>query len=350
MKLLRAFISISVFSIFSFQCIYLIKPRKDFEESKNLIAPDYSKSEFWAALPDKKDNADLVPENSGFKDNQSLAEADTFYIHPTTLLLRPKYWNGDLKDESLNERTDKHPVKTQASAFNECCKVYAPRYRQAAFFVFTKDVPEGETALDFAYQDVKASFLYYMKHWNKGRPYIIASHSQGTRHSVRLLKEVISVNPEYKKNLVVGYSIGFPFKQEEAGLPVCSSPKDTGCVVGWNSYIWGNSPGRLLDRYGKDTVCVNPLSWKHDEEVSPKSENLGSVNRSFDQLIPGIADAKCNSGVLWIHEPEISRTPNLGKDGNLHTGDFHFFYANIRKNAKERLESFKAQTVKKGRE
>ncbi|GBF37912.1 DUF3089 domain-containing protein [Leptospira johnsonii] len=340
MKFFRNSLFISMFAVISFQCMFLIKPRKDFEESKNLIAPDYSKSEFWAALPDKKDNADLVPENSHLKENQSIAEADTFYIHPTTLLLRPKYWNGDLKDESLNERTDKHPIRTQASAFNECCKVYAPRYRQAAFFVFTKDASEGEAALDFAYEDVKSSFLYYMKHWNKGRPFIIASHSQGTRHSIRLLKEVISSNLEYKKNLIASYSIGFPFKAEETGLPVCSNPKETGCVVGWNSYIWGNSPGRLLDRYGKDTVCVNPLSWKQDEEYSPKSENLGSVNRSFDQLIPGGADAKCNSGVLWIHEPEITRTPNLGKDGNLHTGDFHFFYANIRKNAKERVEIF----------
>src|SRR5690349_542758 len=103
MKFFRNSLFISIFAVISFQCMFLIKPRKDFEESKNLIAPDYSKSEFWAALPDKKDNADLVPENSHLKENQSIAEADTFYIHPTTLLLRPKYWNGDLKDESLNE-------------------------------------------------------------------------------------------------------------------------------------------------------------------------------------------------------------------------------------------------------
>ncbi|TGL61555.1 DUF3089 domain-containing protein [Leptospira sarikeiensis] len=320
-------------------CLFLLNPRNSFAESKNLNSPNYSNLDVWSAHPEKKDTADEIPKDSGLRENQADAKVDTFYIHPTTLLLRPKYWNGDLNDPSLNERTDKNAVRTQASAFNEISRVYAPRYRQAALVVFTKETPEGNEALDLAFQDVKAAFLHYMKHWNQGRPYIIASHSQGTRHSVRLLKEVISTNPEYKKNLIISYSVGFPFAQEETGLPVCKNKTETGCVVGWNSYIWGNSPGRLLERYSKDPVCVNPLSWDQNEEHSPASMNLGSVNRSFDKFVPNAADAKCNSGALWIHDPKI-KIISLGNDGSLHTGDFHLFYGNIRQNAKERTEVF----------
>ena len=38
-------------------------------------------------------------------------------------------------------------------------------------------------------EDVKAAFQYYLEHYNNGRPIIIASHSQGTTHAKRLLKE-----------------------------------------------------------------------------------------------------------------------------------------------------------------
>jgi hypothetical protein len=48
----------------------------------NCFSTDYSKQENWAALPTMKDNADWTPE--GLKNNQDNAQADVFYIHPTT--------------------------------------------------------------------------------------------------------------------------------------------------------------------------------------------------------------------------------------------------------------------------
>ncbi|TGK05435.1 DUF3089 domain-containing protein [Leptospira langatensis] len=322
-----------------FGCLFLLRPRKDFQESKSLMPPDYTNLDFWAAHPDKKDPADEVPPSSSYKDRQKEAQADTFFIHPTTLLARPKYWNGDLNDASLNERTNQGTIRTQASAFNDCCRVYAPRYRQAALIVFMENTPEGQQALDLAYEDVKAAFLYYMRTWNRGRPFIIASHSQGTRHSVRLIKEVIA-SSEYKKNLIAAYSIGFPYKPEEIGLPVCKSEKETGCAINWNSYEWGNSPKRLSERYDPSTVCVNPLTWKKDEEYAPKSMNLGSITHKFDKVILGAADAKCDKGALWVHKPEMRGFPSLGKDDSLHLVDFHMFYGNIRKNARDRADQF----------
>ncbi|WP_246052885.1 DUF3089 domain-containing protein [Leptospira semungkisensis] len=319
--------------------MFLLRPKKEFQESATLMPPDYTNLNFWAAHPDKKDFADEVPPSSSFKDRQKEAKADTFFIHPTTLLARPKYWNGDLNDKSLNDRTNHGTIRTQASAFNDCCRVYAPRYRQAALIVFMEDTPEGKKALDLAYEDVKAAFLYYMKTWNQGRPFIIASHSQGTRHSIRLIKEVIA-SSEYKKNLIAAYSIGFPYKAEEVGLSACKSETELGCVINWNSYEWGNRPERLVERYDSSTICVNPLTWKNDEEYAPRSMNLGSITHSFDKIIMGVADAKCEKGALWVHEPEMRGFPSLGKDDSLHLVDFHMFYGNIRKNARDRANQF----------
>lgn len=332
-------IRIAFFLILSFSdCRNFLKPNRDISESKTLTPPKYEDLKFWASHPEKKDPADSVPEASVLKDRQNLAEADVFFVHPTTYLVA-KHWNGDLNDESLNERTDQMPIRTQASVFNDCCKIYAPRYRQAALFVFMEDTTEGKQALDLAYEDVKTAFLYYMKNWNRGRPWILASHSQGTRHSVKLLKELI-VNSEYSKNLVAAYTIGFPYKASDTGLQPCVNEFQTGCVINWNSYEWGSRPIRLGERYDSETLCINPLSWKKDEEYAPRSENSGSIARNFRSLVPVIADAQCNKGALWVHEPEIRGFPSLGKDDSLHLVDYHLFYASIRKNARDRVEKF----------
>ncbi len=330
--------SLLILLFFCFSCLMLLKPKRDFTESLKFSKPNYNDLNFWAAHPEKQDSADEVPAASILKNRQKEAEADVFFVHPTTLLIA-KYWNGDLGDTSLNEKTDRGTIRTQASVFNDCCKVYAPRYRQAAFFVFMEDSAEGKQALDFAYEDVKTAFLHYMKYWNKGRPWVLASHSQGTRHSIRLLKEVIS-SGEYKKNLVAAYTIGFPYKAEETGLSPCKTGEETGCVINWNSYEWGSRPVRLGEKYDASTLCVNPLTWKMDEEYAPKSMNSGSIARNFERLVPNVGDAKCNEGALWVHEPEIRGFPSLGKDDSLHLVDYHLFYASIRKNARDRVDRF----------
>jgi hypothetical protein len=46
---------------------------------------------------------------------------------------------------------------------------------------------------------VKTAFLYYLQHYNNGRPIIIASHSQGATHGKRLLKEFFD-GKELQKN------------------------------------------------------------------------------------------------------------------------------------------------------
>ena len=318
-------------------CVFLVKPDKAIQENNALLVPDYSNLQFWAAHPDTKDFADLAPTNTDFVDKQELAQADVFFIHPTTHL-KKDYWNGDLANEELNKRTDEGTIKQQASVFNDCCKVYAPRYRQASIYVFLKETEEGKQALDFAYQDVKNAFLYFQKHFNKNRPWILASHSQGTHHAARLLAEVISKS-SMGKTMVAAYTLGWPYKAEESGFPVCNSPTQTGCLLNWNTYLWDKKPSRLQDLY-KSSICVNPLSWTADNSYMPKESNHGSLPRSFDKILPAIADAKCEDGILWTHKISEDGFPTLELGKNYHLIDYHLFYKSIRENATLRVKSF----------
>ena len=130
---------------------------------------DYSLEKNWSALPTKKDQADFVPQE--LNDNQSSAKADLFYVHPTTFRNQPTgpyQWNADVNEQVENESVDNSPVKFQAAIFNGSCKVYAPRYRQAHMYCFrTQNLSDKWKALDYAYDDIRNAFLYYLKNYVK---------------------------------------------------------------------------------------------------------------------------------------------------------------------------------------
>lgn len=173
-----------------------------FHESPVPPAPDYHDSGNWVALPGKADPADQTP--PGLTDRQASATADVFFVHPTSFIDKPDdsyLWNASVQNTSLNEKTDQGSIRFQASIFNESCRIFAPRYRQAHYFAFfTADKKDKKLALDLAYTDVRNAFEYYLKTYNNGKPIIIASHSQGTVHAHRLLREFF-----------LHYNILFPF-------------------------------------------------------------------------------------------------------------------------------------------
>src|SRR5690606_1765782 len=112
----------------------------------------------------------------------------------------------------------------------------APRYREANVFVYVqRDKALARDVLDFAYQDVARAFDYFIDEYNQGRPFIIASHSQGTHHAMRLLKEKIDPSADLYRRMVVAYAIGGRVNHQVADalehIPVCDSPEQTGCLI-----------------------------------------------------------------------------------------------------------------------
>ncbi len=311
--------------------------------NSNAIPPevDYSKPESWAALPNKIDLADSLPIGSNLTDNQKNAKVDVFFIHPTILTYQPTNsfeWNGDINDQFLNNKTDNSTILNQASAFNGIGKIYAPRYRQAHIYsFFTQNKEDAKQALDLAYSDVKKAFEYYMKNENNGRPIIIASHSQGTVHAKRLLKEYFDGTPLQKK-LVMAYIIGIAFAPETFDhLKPTENPTQTGCYAAWNTFATGFYP-KWYSESGKKPVCTNPLTWSSAENYVPNSENLGGVGPKF-KFYPKVVDAQVHSGLLWVNKPKI-RGAGLVNTKVWHIADINFYWMNIRENAAERVNTY----------
>lgn len=314
---------------------------KNFEAGPNTgPAPDYSKPEFWAASPFKDDNSDIIP--AFLQDEIRDTRAEVFFIHPTSYFGEEKNspWNANLLDTVVNNTTDKLSILLQSTVFNGSCRVFAPRYRQGnmeAFYVF--DTPEAKAAFDLAYQDVRKAFQFYLKHYNKKRPLIIASHSQGSLHAVRLLQEFFDGKP-LAKQLVCAYVVGYQIKTADfKTLPVGDNPDQTGCFVGWRSYIKGEIPQRIQAEQG-NSVCVNPLTWTTSTDWAPTENHLGFMF-GFEKTAQHTVSCgiEPQTKILWV-ETAIVPEGQKKLPSDLHRYDYNLFWMNIRQNVKQRIDAW----------
>lgn len=303
--------------------------------------PDYTQLDYWAAHPAKWDPSDSVPAPLR---NEVVSEkkADVFFIHPTTLTKnREKYgWNAAIDNAKINAQTDYTAILFQASVFNELCRVFAPRYRQAhldAFF--TKDTLSAVNAFSMAYADVKKAFEYYLAHENNGRPIIIASHSQGTLHAGQLLRDFFENKP-LAKQLVAAYIIGLPVaKNYFAVLEPCRDQQQTGCFVGWRTLKKGFLPAYMEQEEPESVYVTNPITWTMDKAKASSSQNKGAVLLKFNRLDKRVCNAQVSNNVLWTSKPKFPFSFLMGIR-NYHVADINLFYLNIRENVKVRVEAF----------
>ena len=321
-----------------------IAPEHDFDHNLAPAAPDYDNDANWAALPSRDDPSDSAPEGA---ERDDPGRAGVFFIHPTTFFAKDN-WNQPLDAERANWVTDQRVLRHQASVFNGCCEVFAPRYRQATFFAFIDDTDNGRRALSLAYTDVRAAFENFLQR-NGRRPFLLAGHSQGARHAAQLLREEIAGTP-LEDQLIAAYAVGFSIQHDQVGgLPVCDSPGATGCVMGWNTTEAGAAG--LYPR-AEGLICINPLSWRADGTHAEHAMNLGGIgftnylqeredeDLSDMQLETAVADAQCVRRNLAVSQIKSARFESRLPGGSLHVYDFGLFYMNIRENARHRVNNF----------
>lgn len=315
-------------------------------------APDYGQPQSWAssaasALPPGATPSGIAP------------QADVFYVHPTTLR-SATLLNHDIADADANRWVDESVVARQASAFSGCCRVFAPRYRAATFKAFSsKEMQEAAFAL--AYTDIERAFDWYLTHENRGRPFIIAGHSQGAFHIATLLEKRIQNTP-LSKQMVAAYVIGInladgEFGRRFTGVKPCARPKDTGCILQWNAILAGSDVGKAAafsqstfvakygDVPGKQTLCINPLTFDMRKPAASARRSLGAVpgDPGFGALRPllgGKVSARCEKGLLVVQaDPALDLKPLPG--GSMHFHDVGLFYADIRADAIRRVKAFR---------
>jgi len=358
---LIAILAILIFAVGPMKIgIWFLRPSHTFAEQKQAPTPDYSKENNWAALPQKDDLADYRPE--GILADTLLKNVDVFFIHPTGYL-NGERWNSSMDTNSGTEENTKWMMANQASTFSDC-NVYAPRYREATIYSFMDLEGADElAALNFAYKDVESAFDYYIKNYNKGKPFIIASHSQGSRHALSLLENRID-GTELTKRMIATYAIGINNMTDKnvallKDIPVCDAPDQTNCLIHWATYSEAVAYPEV--KPDEKTVCVNPLTWKRDGGRAEKDLHKGylgqsgqftvklrgadnATNISFQPLGKAKVNhtcATCKEGRLLVeHQPEM--TMEMG-EGNYHGIDYQLFHLDIRANVALRVHTYLKQ-------
>ena len=364
-------ISVCVVTVYVFRCALgglLIEIMiGDFDPEKTPPAPDYAETSSWAALPDKDDAADRVPDGLVETASPALDLVDVFYIHPTGYLGFDN-WNATVGEEDRYDIPTRVMLAGQASAFNGCGRVYAPEYRQASILAFVQphiapQRTDAFEALDLAYADVARAFDYFIEHFSKDRLFIIASHSQGSTHALRLLAEKID-RTSLCSRLIAAYVIGYSmpvdyFDRVYERLKPCESPTQTGCIIAWDTIREGaRIPALSIHRYpegweylrGKKIFCVNPLTWNSNEERAPAAAHAGALRANvvpatvrpdrceFKGISPHHTWAQCHEGRLWVEGQSDGAFHD--RFGIYHLYDFGLFWMNIRENARTRAEAY----------
>lgn len=321
-----------------------------------VLQPDrYANPAMWIGRPGKDGNPALWrPE--GFEENSPAFDTAIFFIHPTSYLAR-NHWNAPLDNKEANARAELF-TRGQASVFNRSPNVWIPRYRQATLGAFLTEKPEGQKALDTAYQDVLAAFDYFIAQQAPDTAIILAGHSQGGMHLSRLLKDRVAGTP-LAKRIIAAYVVGWPVPVKAdlpaLGLPGCTSTGQTGCILSWQSYaepagydetmtLFETAPSltgisRKDDRY----LCTNPITGT-DRGTASAAANIGMLKSNLDfnsgKLIPGGAPARCDAKGFLL----IGAGPDLGPyvlpNNNYHVYDYSLFWANIRADVARRTQAF----------
>ena len=310
---------------------------------------DYSQKDCWYQIP------------------EITRDVDTFYVYAT------EYIMGSLAEgvpdyATLDNAEMREGVATEyllhATAYADSTNVFVPYYRQAGM-QYAGDVWKKDGNIDAAlsgmpYDDITSALNYYFEHFNNGRPFIIAGHSQGSAIIRLVLKKYFKEHPDYYKRMIAAYVIGYSITKDDLKanphMKFAAGETDTGVIVSWNTEGRKN-----MEQNAKtavllpNAISINPLNWKLDNTYAPASMNLGSYmpNEKTGQLEIGDfgADAQVfpERGVVVTNaKPEempedVVKVAAIyfGPDGR-HADDYSFYFNNIKDNVAKRIAAYKA--------
>ena len=247
------------------------------QASAGVTAPDYAKPESWLCLPGRTDicttplkTTALNPNGYGSTGQSEVTKdssVDCFVVYPT--VSRDSGMNSDL---TPGEGEEKAAIVSQFARFAGSCRIFAPVYRQMTLGAVAASAAGADVTKPaiLAYSDVRSAWKEYLAKYNKGRPYVLLGHSQGSLMLQQLLAHEIEGKPEaarMKLAIIPGFNLLVPQGKLVGGTlkqtPVCSKSGQTGCVMTWVSFREKNIPPTgaifgVADKPGMTVACTNP--------------------------------------------------------------------------------------------
>ena len=277
-------------------------------------------------------------------------EVDLFYVLPTIYSDKDNAYMLWHDNKAIQQKAQM-VASQHTGIFSPYCRVFAPYYRQAEFRRALKEINmpvEKQTFIKHGISDIKNAFRYYMKHLNKGRPFILLGFSQGSMALLEVMKSEFA-DSKINSKLVAAYLIGYPnmpktFPQYPH-LRTAQKADDTGVIITYNSQAPGKVESPFTGKSG--SYCINPVNWRTDSKVAERREHKGS--RFFDfktgqatdkkEFVSAQIDPATGALAVKTAAPGKYDSRTLGK-GVYHMFDLNLFYCDLRANGKLRIKAF----------
>ncbi|MHB8895013.1 MAG: DUF3089 domain-containing protein [Candidatus Geothermincolia bacterium] len=307
--------------------------------------PDYANKANWLALPSS---------------SAAKKKVDVFFLYPT--VYEQSSASAPMVCDINNPQMQsgaKAAFSRTATTFETVADIYAPYYQQAAITVLTLPLEQQQSIVGgVPTSDAIAAFDYYIKHYNKGRSYILAGHSQGSNIIINLMADYMKKNPSVYKRMIAayvpGYSITPQYLEQNKELKFAEGPDDTGVIVSYNT----TSPSPQIPDpvVLPGAMVINPITWNRSEALVPASQNLGGIAMDSNgyavldaqgnpQKVMNYADAQINTATGTLicstaNPTTLSPGNSLVAAGIYHSYDYPFYYFDIRANAENRVARY----------
>jgi Protein of unknown function (DUF3089) len=248
--------------------------------------------------------------------------ADCFYVYPTV---------SDQKTTLANFEVDdvlRSIALYQAARYSQHCRVFAPTYRQVTITTLNKTGTETAQQLATGTNDVRKAFADYLKHDNKGRPFVLIGHSQGSFVLRTLIAKDVDTKSAVRKrmlsailmggNVLVkkGSGVGGDFKHVKA----CRSTSQLGCVVAFSTFdtpVPANTKFGAHAPSGQQVLCTNPASLKGGsgrlDTILPSAPFAPGSTIALGTQLLGLKQP--TPSTVWSREPTAYKGKCSSADG-----------------------------------
>jgi hypothetical protein len=248
-----------------------------------------------------------------------------FYVYPT--VVGGSELNAPLTVSPVIRQT----AIEQASQFSRACQVWAPVYRQATLRGLLPSLTARSPVAGIAYDSLLAGWREFLAR-DGGKPIVVIGHSQGAAILIRLLQQQVDPDPAVRSLLVsailLGGNVQVPAGRTVGGtfqhLPLCTAPRQAGCVIAYSSFSatpppnsYFGIPGRgvsLLSGQsraaGQQVACVNPAAIGGGS--APLRPYFASVNAAGTTArwvtYPRLYTAACKTtgNISWLQVTDMA--------------------------------------------
>ena len=311
-------------------------------------APDYQSRSHWLYLPGKSVKQKKVA---------------VFYVYPTSYSRLPGGPIYATIDDPRMVPGAQVAFQRQATAFRTVGNVYAPYYRQidATYQLSLPFAQQKTNIAGIPSTDVFAAFRRFLKRYDRGRPFILVGHSQGSAVLANLLATYMKAHPAVYARMICAYVPGYPIQRsylrQHRFLKFAKGPSDTGVIASWNTEAPTIAAPSPVVQPG--AIAINPITWTRSQEAAPAAKNRGSIE--LDPATGGtpflnadgtikrfmnVADARVSKarGVVVCSTIDASAPPYYKPGGFpmgvLHTFDYPLYFFSVRANAADRVAHY----------